>query len=215
MTNRHTEQSIEKKLKKTFMEQERFKVNITALENGVNFLTVLNFNIPHSAVADNEHEFDELLRIVSNFLVDRFPIEFHRVSFEVSATYHLLNSETGNRRVWCGSFSPRANQFSNLSGDVFVPFNPNTFANVVKHYCRLANVVERLNWTDQDTKTTFDGLISYIISCQINLHANHVFFRNYNLLQATDDDASSTGARGQRRGSRRQQQYRNVTRYLD
>lgn len=136
-------------------------------------LLIFNFNIPVEVV---QNDFQNALERVRDFLSRQFAGRQDQVSFQITASYYLIHSETGEIRTWTGSFKSDLN--TGIVAD-FEKFNENNFVRFVINSCQ--NIEERLTWTNRDTKWTFDGLRSIIINSQIDVQENDEIFRDLNL----------------------------------
>ena len=163
---------------------QQLKVDITTI--GVDqpgfYLLLLNFNIPRSIVEENlPLSLEQVLIDVAKFLHHHFfPLPIY---YQVTASYNLLNRETGDTRLFTGSFSPGSANISSLSGDIFKSFRRDTFPGQVQQYATQANILNCLQRpNDEDSKWTFQSLASLIINCQLQLKGTHTFIVQKNLL---------------------------------
>ena len=162
----------------------QLKLDVTTLrkteENTVP--VILNFNIPASVVEDNVPQtFDQVLNNIAEFLVKHF--HTRDVIFQVTASYYLEHAETGDRRLWTGSFYPVGNHSSSLSGPIFQAFqNSPSFVRRVKEFSLPQNIAACLRWGGEESNWRFESLASIITSAQVGLHENHVFLSANDLL---------------------------------
>ena len=107
---------------------QQLKVDITtiSLDQPGFYLLLLNFNIPRSIVEENlPLSLEQVLIDVAKFLHHHFfPLPLY---YQVTASYNLLNRETGDTRLFTGSFAPGSANTSSLSGDIFKTFRRDTF----------------------------------------------------------------------------------------
>ena len=168
------------------------KVDIYVLdaEQGARALAVVNFNIPQTIVSEQSTRYEAVLGEAANFIDDNIPHrEGETVSFQVSATYYLKNSVTGEERVWTGSFNYTSADFALLSGPDFLPFDRDFFiTEIVRCTTDPNHVASCLQWTDKETDWTFVKLCSIIVSCQALLSRHHEFFDRFNLIQGGRDN---------------------------
>ena len=173
---------------------QQLKVDITTvgLDQPGLYLLLLNFNIPSSIVENNlPLSLEQVLIDVARYLQDNFSLL--DIYYQVTASYNLLNRETGDTRLFTGSFSPGSAHASSLSGDIFKLFKRDSFPRQVQQYTTQANILnclERPN--DTESKWSYQSLASVIINCQLQLEGNHTFIQEKSLLLA----------RGQRHGRR-------------
>ena len=163
--------------------QLKLDITVLASEDIDSSPLVLNFNIPVGVVETNVPlTFDQVLTDISNYIVSEF--DPSSVLFQVTATYYLSNTKTGDRRLWTGSFYPSGNHSASLSGFIFLSFdNPQAFVQRVKEYSEPRNVVACLQWGGEESHWIFDGLASIIPSVQISVPKNHNFLLKNGLLQ--------------------------------
>lgn len=160
--------------------RDLFKVDITkiAIERTNTCLALLNFNVP----VDHPN-FDGCLADIQSFLERHFPQnhEYH-LTYQVTASYYLRRPDTGEERVWTGSFVAGSEQNCSLSGRNFLVYQRDSFIRVVRRSLLPENVEDSLSWRDVDTHWQFSHLSSIIISFQTRLNVGHVFFARYENL---------------------------------
>jgi hypothetical protein len=142
--------------------RDLFKVDITqvAVENSPNYLALLNFNIP----ADRP-DFDGCLQNIVGFL-------------------HLRKPDTGEERVWTGSFLAGSEQNCSLSGPLFLVYQRDSFLRVVRQSVTPENVEDCLSWKEADTEWQFSHLSSVIVCFQARLNVSHPFFHRFGIFPA-------------------------------
>ena len=94
----------------------------TILQRDNKFLIIYNVNVPF-AYLEQEDVTRRVLERIRDLLIRDF--EQYPVVYQITASYTLAHSITGQVRVWTGSFSVRDNAPAQLSG--FEDFDPNTF----------------------------------------------------------------------------------------
>ena len=159
------------------------KVDITALNPEENQCPViLNFNIPSSVVEDNvPQSFDYVLDNIATYVGHHFLHD--AVLFQLTASYYLVNTKTGDTRLWTGSFFPAGNHSASLSGPFFQAFrSPQSFVERIKEFSLPQNIVTCLKWGGEDSDWTFDSIASIIASVQVKLSQDNVFIGNNELL---------------------------------
>jgi hypothetical protein len=87
-----------------------------------NYLIIYNVNVPYEYL-DNEIILRGILERIQRLLTRHF--ENFPVVYQITASYNLVHSITGETRIWTGSFSVRDNAPAQLSG--FEDFDKNTF----------------------------------------------------------------------------------------
>jgi hypothetical protein len=158
------------------------KLDVTSLnlEGEQKSLLCLNFNIP-LRTQENYQEFDQVLRNITSFLTEHFlpPL---RISFQVTASYFLINSVTGDERLWTGSFFP-ANRVS-LSGPFFQNFHPVSFPRKLHEYTAPENFLQCFSFEELDTEWKFSQVASFIVNCQLTVRDDHQFIREFDMWSA-------------------------------
>jgi hypothetical protein len=161
--------------------RDLFKVDITqvAVENSPNYLALLNFNIP----ADRP-DFDGCLQNIVGFLDRHFHQPQPRFTYQVTASYHLRKPDTGEERVWTGSFLAGSEQNCSLSGPLFLVYQRDSFLRVVRQSVTPENVEDCLSWKEADTEWQFSHLSSVIVCFQARLNVSHPFFHRFGIFPA-------------------------------
>jgi hypothetical protein len=159
--------------------RDLFKVDITQIEveDSYNYLALLNFNVP----ADRP-DIDTCLLNIVGFLERHFPVPLPRFSYQVTASYFLQKPDTGEGRVWTGSFLAGSDQNCSLSGPLFLLYERDSFLRVVRQSIEPNNVTDCLLWTNSDTEWQFSSVLSYIISFQTRLNVCHPFFGRFGIM---------------------------------
>jgi len=94
----------------------------TTLERNNKFLIIYNVNVPYEYL-EEEDVTRRVLERIKQLLIRDF--QHYPVVYQITASYTLTHSITGQVRVWTGSFSVRDNAPAQLSG--FEEFEPDTF----------------------------------------------------------------------------------------
>jgi hypothetical protein len=153
----------------------QFKIDIASLEDGpVARLVLYNVNLPRRLWQDEQ----SLVRIRD--IVTRDFGEVAGVYFQLSATYTLANRETGEIRIWSGSFNPRNRDISELTSHS--TFEPDTFVEFVLAHSSPEWVHDKLNAGVTAGKTSvwvLDEVKSIVISFQGRLGNRHSLFSRY------------------------------------
>jgi hypothetical protein len=92
-------------------------------QRGSAFLIIYNINVPYNYLAERETTTRNILVRIKKLLLKDFPQR--NPVYQITASYNLLNSISGQLRVWTGSFSVRDNTPAQITG--FLPFEPDTF----------------------------------------------------------------------------------------
>jgi hypothetical protein len=143
------------------------KVDSTCLKLYENFsLIVYNINIPQFYLNDR----GELSNVLDR-IKERLQQDFENLTslYQISASYILKHSESGEIRTWTGSFFARNNALGVIAD--FQEFNDATF--VRQCLQQLSNVEEKLRANGFDTKWKFDTLLSVIFNIQCKVAPNH------------------------------------------
>lgn len=163
-------------------EDLKLDINVVDVEGGARALALLNFNIPYNIV-ENNLQYQNVLSDVSQFLETQILSVNVGISFQVSATYYLVNRRTGEERFWSGSFNYTAREAALLSGQQFLPYTSR--ANFLRDVTRCTteeHILACLQWQDRDTDWTFLRTNSVVLSCQAILSRQNEFFQRNNLL---------------------------------
>jgi len=159
---------------------DRFKVDGTAVLNKNDTVTVIyNINIP-KIIAENNQSRLNALETVNNLL--RRDFQTTPVYMQITASYLLVHTTTGEERIWTGSFWSRGNSpaeiaaFDRVNYDTFVQ---NTFRNS-------ADVHHVLRWVGRETNWRFESLISLILNCNCKVSKNDDILKRRNLFFYTN-----------------------------
>ena len=87
------------------------------------FLIIYNINIPFEYLEERQTTTRDILVRIKKLLVKDFYT--YPVTYQITASYNLVHSITGEFRVWTGSFSVRDNTPAQITA--FQDFNPDTF----------------------------------------------------------------------------------------
>jgi hypothetical protein len=88
-----------------------------------NFLVIYNINIPYQYLDERETTTRNILGRIKHLLMRDFVQ--HNPVYQITASYNLINTVTGEFRVWTGSFSVRDNTPAQITR--FMNFDPDTF----------------------------------------------------------------------------------------
>ena len=102
--------------------------------------------------------------------------------YQISASYWLEHSLTGDRKRWVGSFFARDQAAASITGPVFLLYNSVTFCQSTERLLRLENIRNSLSRNFDDTKWHYNELISAILNFQTVLPINHSFLLRHSLL---------------------------------
>ena len=163
-----------------------FKLDVTTLDAGEHemYMLMLNFNIPRSVVEEDQpFTLEEALGDVVLFLDREFSPE--PIYYQVTASYYLRHRQSGDERLFTGSFCPKAAHATSLSGPVFRLFEGDTFSRDVRRYTTPQNILDCLDWPEDDESDwSFLSLTSVILNCQVKLSWHNQYIRRKNLLSA-------------------------------
>ena len=152
------------------------KVDATTLKDEDSSLVLFNINVPLRIVQGNPNEFYNTCVQIGQFISDNFHAN-DSIYFQVTASYYIINKQTGEGRLWGGSFSPRANSVAQLLP--FQQYINNTFPAVVVRAS--SNAEEKLVWIGRDTNWEFDRLESIVINVQSQIDNDHETLQRHNL----------------------------------
>jgi len=162
---------------------DQFKADVLSLEDGAAARIVLyNVNLPRRLWQDEA----SLIRIRN--LVTRDFRNVDGIYFQLSATYTLVNRETGEIWTWSGSFNPRNRVASELTSHA--PFEPDSFVPFVLAHSLPDWVFDKLTVGGGTGQLTagkpsvwvLDEIKSIVISFQARLGVSHSLFSRYPLL---------------------------------
>jgi hypothetical protein len=178
----------------------QFKVDIASLADGPAARLVLyNVNIPRRLWQDEP----SMVR-VRDIVVRDFG-NVSGVYFQLSATYTLVNRETGEIRTWSGSFNPRNRDICELTSHL--SFEPDTFVQFVLAHSSPEWVFDKLNagagqlTAGRTSVWVLDDVKSIIASFQGRLGISHSLFSRYpplNWWRRNRRNVAGTGRRGVR-----------------
>jgi hypothetical protein len=178
----------------------QFKVDIASLADGPAARLVLyNVNIPRRLWQDEP----SMVR-VRDIVVRDFG-NVSGVYFQLSATYTLVNRETGEIRTWSGSFNPRNRDICELTSHL--SFEPDTFVQFVLAHSLPEWVFDKLNagagqlTAGRTSVWVLDDVKSIIASFQGRLGISHSLFSRYpplNWWRRNRRNVAGTGRKGVR-----------------
>ena len=161
------------------------KCDATALPNSQQLssaIVLLNFNLPKVEVEDNrDTQLKQRLKEIEVFLVKNF--NSLSISYQLSASYWLVNRITEAKYRWAGSFFARDLAAASISGSVFLNFTPANFVQNTWELLDKANILRSLTVNFLNSAWHFDQLISVIVCCQAQLPIDHLFLIQHGLLR--------------------------------
>ena len=131
-----------------------------------NFLVIYNVNVPVRFL-EEEGVTRQVLERIKDLLMNDFTN--YTVVYQITASYTLLHSLTGELRVWTGSFSVRDNAPAQLSG--FEQFDQNTFVDDSLGY--LEDAEQKLTRAPEfSSNWVLDSIIAVIfnVQCIVDQH---------------------------------------------
>lgn len=154
-----------------------FALTLPYSENEENDSAILLYNVsvPAEIIRDPIRRRNVLER-VGDFLAYDFGPDA-QISYQITATYYLINTIDQTLRLWSGSFFTRENN-PNLVQD-FRRFNAQTF--VEQAFAGTENVEAKVQWRGLDTNWQFDSLQTVVISAQCKVGQNSAVLRRRNL----------------------------------
>ena len=149
-----------------------FKVDSTILQPYADRsrLVIYNINLPQHLLTSQDTLVPALERI-KNLIEKDF--EHLPVVYQVTASYILTHIETGQSKIWTGSFFAKNNSAALLSN--FQNFYANTF--VATSLVDLENINIKLRWNGIDTKWEFEQLLSVIFNVQCTVPSTFGWLR--------------------------------------
>ena len=140
------------------MAHQFFKVNRLYVKHQPTLL-LSNFNIPVNLIQD-----ETSIVTVLNTIVQDYGNELSKVHFAISASYILQNRETGEERLFAGSFHSKGIYQSLVLR--FQPMNKVTFVDTVFQNTTLTRVSNKLSMLLPNSVWKFKELLSLIINVQ-------------------------------------------------
>lgn len=165
------------------MNHERLKVDIATFANQSNpevTTVVYNINLPAARCQDIA-----TLEAICHQVSRDLPSNGWGTSpqFQLAAIYTLANSETGETRLWVGSFNPTARDPSRLTEFCF--FNEAQFVEFILRSAEPQTVSRKLKQftARKATNWKLHQVHSIVISFQANVKHNHTIWANYPMLK--------------------------------
>ena len=164
-------------------EWDKFKLDgLIVRDNPRSFVFMVNFNVPFRHLNQG---IDSKLETIKTCVEGEFVVVIATgdLYFSISATYNLEHKETGEVRLWQGSFQPRNNR--NLLLSDYKQYSPDSFLALVKESIDPGKIAQHLTWAGLDSKWTFSELKSVIVSFQSRCSvASHTFAPNSLIVPA-------------------------------
>jgi len=129
-------------------------------------LIIYNINIP-IYIVNHREELQNVLERIKNLLYNEF--YENTVTFQITASYLLKHTETGQIRAWTGSFFVKNNTLAKLSP--FLLFEKDSF--IRKSLIEIQDINNKLKLQNVDTKWRFERLESIIFNVQCKVNTNH------------------------------------------
>ena len=162
---------------------DELKIDSTLIKtDNLLYLLMLNFNFPITHVNDRPR-FERLLDVTNQYLTDMF--RGSTLKYKINASYHLRHSETGDVRLFTGSFFMdriKIDKTLSLSGSEFLTYDVQTFKQNVINCTNERHIRSVLLWTDLSSKWVFDSVVSIIINVQATVSHTIRFVQLHNLL---------------------------------
>ena len=183
------------------MNYQEFKLDGAAIldsDSPQQRIVVYHFNIP----VDRAQDIATFERVRQQIEQD-FPAESNRdvtvpLYFQISAVYNLVHRDTGEERLWQGSFNPRSRDLGQVT--VFRQFDPQTFVNYALTRSSTERVLHELNSRTQgkDSVWSVSELLSVIITVQATVRIRHPVFLRHPDLLGPDHGGNGQGGGGNR-----------------
>lgn len=146
------------------------------------FVFMVNFNVPYRYLTDDSLA-AEKFEIMKKCISDEFQQEIERrdLTYSIASNCELTNRQTGETRLWEGSFQNRTNQELFIKDDV--TFETDSFVAEALESARAENVVRHLTWAGLNSVWTLSKVNSAIFSFQTRCYyASHKFRANSLIL---------------------------------
>lgn len=161
------------------MQHERFKLDgasLRDLDTPGQRIVVYHFNVP-ATHTPHRASFETVRRIVEeDYQPERRELVVVPLYFQISAVYTLIHRDTGEERLWQGSFNPRSRDRGQVTP--FRPFESASFVDYVQTRSDQERVANQLNRTTDEKESvwTLGEVLSVIISFQSTLRLDHPIF---------------------------------------
>ena len=124
---------------------------------------------------DNQQEKRTILERIRRLLIADF--SGANLSYQITASYYLVNRNTGVLQLWEGSFFTGGNQVAVVQD--FQRFEEGNF--VAKSMQDTLNPEAKLHWRGPQTVWEFHSLVSLIFNCQASVSSNFKTLYNRDL----------------------------------
>lgn len=165
---------------------------------------VYNFNVPIRLVQDLATFQTIRTQVETDFPPGNTTDTVYHPSYQISAVYTLTNSNTGEERIWKGSFNPRGRDWSQIT--VFRLLDHGTFVNDARANCSHDHMLNRLSvrLEGKDSAWNLGEILAAIITVQATVRTTHPVFLRYPRL-LYNHHGNEEGPRERRRRRRRGQ----------
>jgi hypothetical protein len=154
------------------------KIDATSIQTRLNnqnaFVIIYNINVPQHIV-NQPNEFLTTLQDIKNLVAGDFG--GGHVLFQITASYLLEHTETGQLRTWTGSFFVKNNSLAQVSS--FIVFNANNFVRTSS--LEIASLTQKLTLQNGNTKWKFNRLLSVIFNIQSTVDPTNRLLTTRNL----------------------------------
>ena len=142
------------------------------------FLTVINITFP-VGVAQNPAELQPRLTTLETYIRDHFSED--RLTYQVTASYTLIDPTTNDRRTFTGSFQPNRLSSNSLSGALFQPVRNPYFKDELTTYMDIDRARHILSAACPDSRWQVDQILSFIVTLQAALPQGHRWLSHHQL----------------------------------
>jgi hypothetical protein len=147
-------------------------------DNSGDYLCSINITIP-VLDAQNPVTLQQHLLKIQQFLFQTFT--HHQVSYQLTASYRLVDPVTQDERLFTGSFLPQRLHSNSLSGDFFLPAQRDFFVDELTHFIDEDRAVRLLGASVPDSRWQLDSITSFILVLQTVLPSHHPFLQQHQL----------------------------------
>src|SRR6266404_6719183 len=158
---------------------DSFKVDATIVPTREYTTVIYNCNIP-KVLVDNDESRRDALKIVRQLIITDFPNS--EVQVQLTASYILVDDNTGEEYTWIGSFWSDLNEGPAALTPFFL-FNANTFAATT--FRDSSNIEEVLRLGGLNSKWKFNRLLSLIVNINTRVQNDDAILRTRHFISPT------------------------------
>lgn len=142
------------------------------------YLCSINITIP-AALTQNLVILQQSVESIKNFIIETFTQ--HPVSYQVTASFKLVDPVTQDERLFTGSFLPQRLHSNSLSGDFFLSAQSDYFVDEVMHFLSNERAMRILSAAVPDSRWQVHSIIAFIVVLQTEIPQHHPFLQRHQL----------------------------------